>query len=224
MVAFALQAAIQAPTNIDVSHGLPHVELPIADHEEESAHLDVAVDTCAALNIGDYKYHAAVAHLNPHLVAEFVTLPTDRHINIGGISGGDKPQITVEAIIRYKTPFRVNGKQVLLSFGLAQGTATTTLVGIPFLTKAKAVFSFHDDAKLTLNAFVVDPLRIIIKPPTVRSPPTSRFVRGMPTSLLSPTVDYDYSICDWYPTADPDPDARDHATDHAAALDANNDE
>jgi hypothetical protein len=51
----------------------------------------------------------------------------------------------VTAVITYKTPFRLSGQAVLLSYGLSESASTNTIIGIPFLRATRSAMIMTGD-------------------------------------------------------------------------------
>jgi hypothetical protein len=108
-------------------------ESPIGNSNTATIHS--MVDTCAGLNLGRLPYHGSIYETSPHLVDSFIYLKDVDYLDEFDIGGADERgnPTRVTAVITYKTPFRVSGQQVLLSFGLSESASTDTILGIPFL-------------------------------------------------------------------------------------------
>jgi hypothetical protein len=125
-------------------------ESPIGNSNTATIHS--MVDTCAGLNLGRLPYHGSIYETSPHLVDSFIYLKDVDYLDEFDIGGADERgnPTRVTAVITYKTPFRVSGQQVLLSFGLSESASTNTILGIPFLraTQSAMIMTGSDDETL----------------------------------------------------------------------------
>ena len=173
---------------LEISPTLPHCDFPIGpDHGKGK--LEVAVDSCAGVNIGHLEFHKAMADTFPELVASFKTMQEygEKDVNIGGVEVS-ATTLKLTHIIEYKTPFRYNGTACNLTFGLSEHAAATAIVSINFLRKTKALWSY-DDAEPNIHLTIWNTtLRINYEPPTRRTPPSpqARF-RAETTAVYAAT-------------------------------------
>jgi hypothetical protein len=87
---------------------------------------------CGA-SIGSLKYHETLTKKHPKLVAQFINLddtPDQNSFTIGGIDGKGGTKVT--HLVSYKTPYKIDGQQVLISLGLGD-FGVKTLLSYPFL-------------------------------------------------------------------------------------------
>ena len=92
---------------------------------------------CGA-SIGRLKYHDKFIKNNPHLVAQFINLensPYHNGFNIGGIDG--KGGTKVSHLASHKTPYEIDGYQVLISLELGD-FGVKIFFSYPFLKLIKA--------------------------------------------------------------------------------------
>ena len=173
------------PAPLDVSADLPHVRIPVGT-EEDAFKLLVAVDTCAGTNLGDYAFHAKMAELHPELVEEFkawADVSEQDAIEIGGV-GSEDAGVSITHIIKYKTPYRIGGRMVLISFGLARKVAATALVGITFLRKGKCLIDLSEPPTVVAQRLSAD-WDIEYMPPTCRPVPTERSMPSTTKTLVT---------------------------------------
>ena len=80
-----------------VSEALLHIKFRIGN-KDSLFQLDVAVDTCAAMNLAYKGYHGKIAQQNPQLVAEYIDFRKEGYsmFDVGGIDD-DEQGITVDA-------------------------------------------------------------------------------------------------------------------------------
>jgi hypothetical protein len=120
-------------TPLSISQQMPHVRIPIGWLGDTT--LCSMVDTGAGLSLGRLDYHKSIYETRPHVVSSFVYLkdsPDMDEFELGGVDEfGNATRVT--AVITYKTPFRINGAAVTLSYGLSASASTNTIIGLPFL-------------------------------------------------------------------------------------------
>ena len=109
-------------------------------------------DTGAGLNIGKLQYHESCYKTAPSLVESYFTFTDEgfEPITIGGVDGKSQGGLNLTAIITYYLPFEVNGRPCTLSIGLAEGTATNTILSHPFLRSMEAHIDYEHNT-LVLN-------------------------------------------------------------------------
>lgn len=170
---------------LQVSGGLPHTRIPLGDNPDAETNetMEGGVDTMCRASIGDLKYHESVVKKYPHLVVQFEAmedLVDQKGFGIGGI-GGDERGTRVTHIVTYKTPFRVNGQQVLLSLGLGN-FGIKTLFSYPFLK------SIRSTIMLESSTLVIGLLRtafqMVIKQPE-RAATAPSATEGVPVALMA---------------------------------------
>jgi hypothetical protein len=94
-----------------ISEALLHIKFRIGN-KDSLFQLDVAVDTCAAMNLAYKGYHGKIAQQNPQLVAEYIDFRKEGYsmFNVGRIDN-DEQGIMVDAAITYLTLSFHNGEQ-----------------------------------------------------------------------------------------------------------------
>ena len=141
---------------IAISQNLPHIHLPIGQiaesPEDPTGQLLAMCDTGAGLNIGNLQYHESCYKAAPSLVESYFTFTDEgfEPITIGGVDGKSQGGLNLTAIITYYLPFEVNGRPCTLSIGLAEGTATNTILSHPFLRSMEAHIDYEHNT-LVLN-------------------------------------------------------------------------
>ena len=134
-------------SEIQMSHVLPHIRFPVGpptnDENKPNGTTLALVDTGAGLNVGRLSYHQSIYERFPHLVHEFAFLKDCDGVEpfgLGGVVKGDNDQSAkdIEAIITYKTPYVINGREVRVSLGLGQNVACNTILSWPFLQSLNA--------------------------------------------------------------------------------------
>eukprot|EP00546_Thalassionema_frauenfeldii_P000645 CAMPEP_0178937018 /NCGR_PEP_ID=MMETSP0786-20121207/25508_1 /TAXON_ID=186022 /ORGANISM="Thalassionema frauenfeldii, Strain CCMP 1798" /LENGTH=224 /DNA_ID=CAMNT_0020615511 /DNA_START=415 /DNA_END=1089 /DNA_ORIENTATION=- len=122
---------------LTLSKELPSINLPIGYQEgPPSRTLEALLDSCAGVNIGELEYYQSVAEHHPELVAAIKPIKayTCNHISIGGANHEGKA-LAISHIISYCTPFTVQGIPVLITMGLSNGAAASTILYISFCKK-----------------------------------------------------------------------------------------
>jgi hypothetical protein len=140
-----MQAAAAPRAHLSISQQMPHILFPVGD--ESTGTLRSMVDTCAGLNLGRFSYHWSIWKTSPHLVHSFILLKDVDYLDEFDIGGVDEHgnATKVIAVITYKTPFRVSGQPVLLSYGLSESASTNTILGLPFLRATRSAFIMTGD-------------------------------------------------------------------------------
>jgi len=130
-------------------------------------------DSGAGVNMGRRKYHEAVKSMFPPLIASFIDFAKSEYdaLAIGGIDGQVwGPDIT--ACITYRLPHTVQGMPATITIGLADECITNTLVGIPFMTRARLIY---DAAEQVVHAGVFGTTwRVTMERPTKSDGPPAR--------------------------------------------------
>ena len=141
---------------IAISQNLPHIHLPIGPiaetPEDPGGQLMVMCDTGAGLNLGNLKYHTSCYKAAPSLVESYFTFSEEGFdpITIGSVDGQSQGGLSLTAIITYYLPYEVNGRPATISIGLAEGTATNTIISHLFLRTMEAHIDYEHNA-VTLN-------------------------------------------------------------------------
>ena len=134
-----------------MSHLLPHMYFPIGSKKPNEDHYTLLgmVDLGAGLNLERQGYHKSIYECHPNLVEKFAYLHEVLGMDpfpIRGIGGRDKGHPAAECItiITYKTPFRVDGVPLVVSFGLREGVACNTVFSYLFLSALKDGVMFEN--------------------------------------------------------------------------------
>ncbi len=137
---------------IAISQNLPHVHLPIGPiaetPDDKGGQLMAMCDTGAGLNLGNLQYHTSCYKIAPRLVESYFTFAEEGFdpITIGGVDGQSQGGLSLTAIITYWLPYEVNGRPATISIGLAEGTATNTILSHPFLRTMQAHIDYEHNA------------------------------------------------------------------------------
>jgi hypothetical protein len=126
-----------------ISEALPHIKFRIGN-KDSLFQLNMAVDTCTAMNLAYKGYHEKIAKQNPQLVAEYTDFKKEGYstFNVGGISD-DEQGVTVDTAITYLTPFLHNGEQVKLQFALSDSLTTNIVLRVPSIMQMKLAMMLH---------------------------------------------------------------------------------
>jgi hypothetical protein len=166
-----------------VSETLPHMKIRIGGKDTLFG-LDVAVDTCAAMNLAYKAYHTQIYKLYPQLVAEYIDFKQEGYktFDVGGIDD-DEQGLTVDAAITYYTPFFHKGEQVKIQFALSDSLTTNTILGFPSIIRMKLAMVLH---KGYIHSEILnEQFPITMKVPTRTSTPPNVTDTETPTLLLA---------------------------------------
>lgn len=113
---------------------------------------------------------------------------------LGGVVNGENEESSddIEASITYKTPFVVNGREVLITLGLGKNVACNSIISWPFMQSLKA--SLITDSKVLILGLIgavlpyenMVPLRANVAPANAAGVPPSFLTR--PSSFTSPML------------------------------------
>ena len=144
-----LQAAVQKlfKYKLNMTQSMPHIRFEIGLKGE--AVMEMMVDSCAGLGLGNLKYHLSIYERFPHLVAQFAYIKDVENMESFGVGGVDieGEGVSVEALISYHTPVRLNGAPVVVSLALSNRTAANTILGLPFLKGTRSAFFLDDQGQ-----------------------------------------------------------------------------
>ena len=173
---------------IAVQPELPHIRIHVGT--DGVVFIMCALDSCGALNLGDYAYHARVKELYPETVQEFKeweALTDMERLQLFGVSNEDAKSVEISHVIRYKTPFIDNGKMFLLTFGLSSTSSCTALVGIPFHIESR-LKADYGEKQVYIPAFDKT-YNLEFHVPSLRTPPARKVGNNIPTTLVGTQPD-----------------------------------
>ena len=135
---------------------LPHIRFPIGNANSDGS-LHNLFDTGAALNTGLLSYHQSLKKIRPELIHSYEefngTNPFDPIKLCGALKDtSDYSTAThgiLSAVIRYKTPFVINGKKITISYALGKDVAVNSILGIPTITELQLEYKFSPCAHVT---------------------------------------------------------------------------
>ena len=135
---------VNVPSLLRMSQALPHIDIPIGLDKTNNLVLRAVFDSGAGLNVGRRAYHENIRRNYPQLVAQYVDLEQENYDTpgIGGVDGNAYGS-AVTALVTYRTPFKVSGQPVELTFGLVEGLCARSIVGITTMQKAKMNYLVH---------------------------------------------------------------------------------
>ena len=179
----------QLDAALQVSQQLPHIRFPIGPTASPQGALLALMDTGAGLNLGRLSYHKSIAEQRPEIVHQFAylkDLDNLRPFGLGGVHGTSDNDNDVEAVISYKTPYRRNGKPVVITVALGERVATNTILSLPFLVAIKASILFES---MTLVSGVLgDSYKIDMMVP-LRADRAPTITQAMPSSYAATPPD-----------------------------------
>ena len=147
----AMQTALTPRhVHLGISQVLPHIHFPIRMKSE--ATIMSMVDSGSGLNLGSLSYHRSIADKCPQVVEEFTNLTEAENLNEFDIGGVDTRanSTKITAVVTYKTPYRVNGRPVHVSFGLSEHASINTILGLTFIRATRCAVLFSNDGNESL--------------------------------------------------------------------------
>ena len=134
-----ISSSPKKPMPISINNSLPSVCIHLGIPEDDEHRMQMLVNTGAAMNTGDLKYHLWKISQCPDIVEEFLQCGKDTDydvvhllaaLNLSGVpTNDDHGQII--AVIRYRTPYIVNGKgPFILSFALGNDVSLRCVLGV----------------------------------------------------------------------------------------------
>jgi hypothetical protein len=141
---------------ITTRNELPHLRFPIGTTTNDGSLLNL-FDTGAALNTGQLSYHLSQKNSRPNLVNSYEefngTNPFDPIKLCGAITDPSTFDTTthgiLSAVIRYKTPFSVNGRTFTIAFALGKDVSVNSIMGLPTITELKLEYTFDPEPHFT---------------------------------------------------------------------------
>ena len=129
---------------------LPHIRFPVGSNDEDGSLLNL-FDTGAALNTGQLSYHMALKKMRPDLIASYEEFNGTNPFEPIKLCGAIQDPSTysterhgiLSAVIRYKTPFVINGRAITLDFALGKDVSVNSILGFPSITELQLVMQFR---------------------------------------------------------------------------------
>ena len=130
------------PMHIGINNSLPSVSLILGIREDEENKMRMLMDTGAAMNTGNIDFHMWVMSQCPDIVDEFLQCGKDTEYDVVHLLAAldlkdiqkDANHGQMTAVIRYKTPYVVDGKgSFILSFALGNDVSLRSVLGLPTL-------------------------------------------------------------------------------------------
>ena len=155
-----LQTSTKPCLDINVHRSLPHFSFHIGSQNNDfHPTLQLAYDTCAALNCGYLPYHIAIAKAYPALVKS-ITYACNEYdpIILKGVvdenSSSKETTTALTAVIEYFTPYTTSaGHETTLKIALGHNVSANLMVGMSTIKAAKLQFDPSDD---TISSNVLD--------------------------------------------------------------------
>ena len=135
---------------------LPHIRFPIGNAISDGS-LHNLFDTGAALNTGLLSYHQSLKKIRPELIDSYEefngTNPFDPIKLCGALKDTSEYSTAthgiLSAVIRYKTPFVVNGRAITIAYALGKDVSVNSILGIPTITELQLEYKFLPCAHIT---------------------------------------------------------------------------
>ena len=169
-VARVLQNAseMRQPMPVAISQTMPHMLLGLGPTLETPNCPDIrcAIDTCAGLNTGSYRYLMALARKFPHCLYRIYTSQEFAPIVLSGIvqDGENAVTTTLDCTFQFYLPYtlRGDGSSCMISIAAGKDVAVNVILGIPFILAMKMNLDFVDNVA-TCNALDHPPFPIELR-------------------------------------------------------------
>ena len=148
---------------VGINNSLPSVSLILGILEDDENKVRMLVDTGAAMNMGNCRFHMFVMSQCPDIVDEFLQYGKDTaYDDVILLATLDLDDVDTDAnygqmiaVIRYKTPYIVAGKGPILSFALGNDVSLRGVLGLPTLLAMGADINLVKVYCHVLNLIVV---------------------------------------------------------------------
>ena len=150
----------------------------------------ILVDSGTATNSGNKNYHRQAMHHYPNMVAECLECGPGTKFDLVrlrvAVDSASVMDGSLSAIIRYKTPYFISSRPLLLSFALRDSLSLNTILGTPALEQLWGILNLGDRSLTLQSIDKVFPL--IIQDPSLEQ-------KGVVTPLpgnyrVSPSISY----------------------------------
>eukprot|EP00957_Ditylum_brightwellii_P027774 2099107-Ditylum_brightwellii.AAC.1 len=167
-------AAKRSKAFLEVSAPLPHLQIPLGDKQDTETNpvLEGGADTMCGACVGNLDYHRSITEKHPHLVKQFEALADlvdQQPFGIGGIGldedGVQQSTARISHIVSYKTPYFLNGQQVLVTIGLGKQVATNTLFSYLLIKALNSTIMLESGT--LVSRVLGTAFKLVIKPPTL---------------------------------------------------------
>eukprot|EP00957_Ditylum_brightwellii_P169727 12918816-Ditylum_brightwellii.AAC.1 len=124
----------QSTARLQISSALLHLQLPLGDNQDNNSNpmLEGGCGTMYGANVGNITYCRSLARKYPYLLTQFkalADLADQKQFNIRGIGDDTNEEASggtlITHTISYKTPFFIEGQQVLVMIGLGDISTDT---------------------------------------------------------------------------------------------------
>ena len=135
---------------ITIQSNLPHIVLQFGPDTDtaDCPSIRCAVDTCAALSMGNFHFFSAVAKRYPHCLAKLLAPADYAPIVLSGIVQHQDSAVTTELEVgfQFHLPYRTTGgdsSSLLVATG--PHVSVNTIIGLPFIKATGMILDFVDD-------------------------------------------------------------------------------
>ena len=126
---------------LDLDNGLPGIVVRLGTNDANETCIHTHIDTCAAMSTGNLLVHQWFITTYPECVAEYIQYddadpfePIKLSCAIEDLSAVEALHGKLTAIVRYHTRYvNADGTPTTISFGLGQGIAVNSIIGLPTL-------------------------------------------------------------------------------------------
>lgn len=164
-----------------VTPDFPHIQLKLGHDiaDDNMPFLRVVIDTAAALSVGNFNFHAAVAKKFPGSICKIYAPQDYSPIVLSGIVQTGEESVTTELQVafQYHLPYE-NREGENTTFLVATGNHVTanTIAGLPFIRASGMILDTNDDVaeltRLTAPPFPLDFRRAAVHVPIMEQSPT----------------------------------------------------
>jgi len=144
----AMDVAACLPMPIQINNNLPCIDFCLGLKETQELRMRMLVDSGAAMNSGNKNYHRQAMHRYPDMVAEYLECGPGTKFDLVKLRVAvDSESIldgSLSAIIRYKTPYFISSRPLLLSFALGESLSLNTILGTPALEQLRGILDMGD--------------------------------------------------------------------------------
>ena len=129
----AMDVATCLPMPIQTNNNLPCIDFCLGMTESKELRMWMLVDSGAAMNSGNKNYHRQAMHRYPDMVAEYLKCGPGIKFDLVrlrvAVDSASVMDGYLSAIIRYKTPYFISSRPLLLSFALGDSLSLNTILG-----------------------------------------------------------------------------------------------
>ena len=118
----AMDVAACLPMRIQINNNLPCIDFCLGMKESKELRMRILVESGTATNSGNKNYHRQAMHHYPNMVAECLECGPGTKFDFVRLRVAVDSVFVMDgslsAIIRYRTPYLISSRPLLLSFGL----------------------------------------------------------------------------------------------------------